>query len=73
MIHLFSKLAQIFSLLALCVVGILVALVFVQADLKELEAKEQTALQGGCVTDSMYSSVSNEPLRYRSLRQRIIQ
>ncbi|OJJ17587.1 hypothetical protein BKI52_27380 [marine bacterium AO1-C] len=41
MIHLFSKLAQIFSLLALCVVGILVALVFVQADIKKLEQEEQ--------------------------------
>ena len=51
MIYLFSKLAQIFGLLALCVVGILIALVFVQADIEMLAQEEQTS-NWGCGTVS---------------------
>lgn len=40
MAHLFSKLAQIFSLLALCVIGLLVAIVFLQADMKKIEESQ---------------------------------
>ncbi len=43
MIHFVSKLSQIFSLLALCILGLMVALLFVQADLENLDQEAQTA------------------------------
>ena len=63
MIHLFSKLAQIFSLLALCIVGLVVALVFVQADLLQMEENEQTTLTGAnCGNPSVYPTMNDESL-----------
>jgi len=63
MVHLFSKLAQIFSLLALCIAGLLVALVFVRADLHQLKDKEEAILAGGdCGTVSLYPDMSEESL-----------